>query len=127
MNDTILQKRLNDINNNISFQYNLYIEILQSLENKMISLNQSTSEEMGLYIIITNDFGNIFKYETNFVRRPLNLELSNSQGIKAEVLKQFFISEAKKFNNSKFDNLINIKEVMVIFYKELYNLLNLHL
>lgn len=127
MDDTILQKRFNDITNNISFQYKQYIEVLQSLENKMISLNQSTSEEMGLYLNITNDFSNIFKIETNFVRIPINLELSNSQGIEAEVLKQFFISEAKKFNNTKFENLINIKEVMVIFYKDLYNLLNLHL
>lgn len=83
MDDTILQKRFNDITNNISFQYKQYIEVLQSLENKMISLNQSTSEEMGLYLNITNDFSNIFKIETNFVRIPINLELSNSQGIEA--------------------------------------------
>jgi hypothetical protein len=127
MNDTILQKRFNDIVNNISFQYKQYIEVLQSHENKMISLSQSTSEEMGLYIIIINDFDNIFKYETNFVRRPLNLELSNSQGIEAKVLKQFFISEEKKFDNTKFENLIIIKKVMEIFNKELYTLLKSYL
>jgi len=127
MKDTNTENRLNDIIKNIVYQFNLYIKVLQNFENNMISLNQSTSEALGLYIVITSDFENIFKYETNFVRNPINIELSNEQGIEANVLKMFFISELEKFNTTKLINTTIVKEDMKIFYKKLQSLLNEYL